>query len=225
MTRKLAFNAKRQYRTAMSSQPPESAPPSVRERILDVALRHFAERGARATSLRAIARDAGLSLGALQHYFPTKDGLARAVEEHATRPFYERQAPTLAIDDLDVGTFLAQGLATYLAFTREHPHVVALGSRLAADRPDHQWPGEAETNAAILARIAAAQRAGVLREFEPTRLTVLMEAILTGWSAFRRHIARHLPEASAETLDEEFASFAAEVLFEGIRARPAPDDT
>ncbi|MEN0061211.1 MAG: TetR/AcrR family transcriptional regulator [Myxococcota bacterium] len=206
----------------MTSQFPDSDRASVRERILEVALRHFAEHGGRA-SLRRIASDADTSLGALQHYFPTKANLAKAVEEYATRPFYERQGPTFEIVDMDFPAFLRTGLLTYLSFTREHPDVVALGTRLATERPDHQWPGEAETNAELIRRIRVAQDGATLKDFDPRWFVVLLEALLNSWSSHRDHLMRHLPEVADEDADEQFVRFAADLVLNGARPRdPEP---
>ena len=53
-----------------------------RERILEVALELFQERGYEATTMRMIASAAGASLGNSYYYFPTK--------EHLVQGFYDR---------------------------------------------------------------------------------------------------------------------------------------
>src|SRR5699024_9560066 len=53
-----------------------------RARILEVSLRLFAESGSNATSLRAIAAEAGLSHAGVLRYFEDKDALLIAVLEH-----------------------------------------------------------------------------------------------------------------------------------------------
>jgi AcrR family transcriptional regulator len=50
-------------------------------RILAAARKHFRERGVEAATLRAIARDAGTSIGMVYYYYPTKDDLFFAVVE------------------------------------------------------------------------------------------------------------------------------------------------
>jgi len=49
-----------------------------RERILDVALDLFRERGYEATTMRMIAKAAGVSLGNSYYYFPSKDHLVQS---------------------------------------------------------------------------------------------------------------------------------------------------
>jgi AcrR family transcriptional regulator len=50
-------------------------------RIRNAALELFAARGAAGTTIREVARAAGVSAGLVQHHFGTKDGLRKAVDE------------------------------------------------------------------------------------------------------------------------------------------------
>jgi TetR/AcrR family transcriptional regulator, regulator of cefoperazone and chloramphenicol sensitivity len=54
-----------------------------RARIRDAALALFAERGVERTTLREIARSAGLSAGLVRHHFGSKDGLRACCDEYA----------------------------------------------------------------------------------------------------------------------------------------------
>jgi TetR/AcrR family transcriptional regulator, regulator of cefoperazone and chloramphenicol sensitivity len=54
-----------------------------RARIRDAALALFAERGVERTTLRDIARSAGLSAGLVRHHFGSKDGLRSCCDEYA----------------------------------------------------------------------------------------------------------------------------------------------
>ncbi len=49
-----------------------------RRRLLELAVQRFAEQGYRTTSVSAIARDAGLTQGAVYAYFPNKEALFEA---------------------------------------------------------------------------------------------------------------------------------------------------
>ncbi len=53
--------------------------PNQREHILDVALRLMSEHGAAATSMRLLAKECGLNVAAIYHYFESKDALLAAV--------------------------------------------------------------------------------------------------------------------------------------------------
>jgi AcrR family transcriptional regulator len=54
-----------------------------RARIRDAALALFAENGVERTTLRDIARSAGLSAGLVRHHFGSKDGLRARCDEYA----------------------------------------------------------------------------------------------------------------------------------------------
>lgn len=72
---------KRRARTV--SPPPE---PSVRDRILEVAERMFAEHGMEGVGLRAITTEAKVNLASIAYHFGSKDGLLEAL-------FAQRAAP------------------------------------------------------------------------------------------------------------------------------------
>jgi AcrR family transcriptional regulator len=63
--------------TSLTIGPADLAP---RARIREAALRLYAEHGLRATSIRMVADEAGLSPGAVMHHFKSKDDLAEAVQ-------------------------------------------------------------------------------------------------------------------------------------------------
>ena len=56
-----------------------------RERILDAGLHLFARKGVAATGVTEIAREAGISLGLLYHYFASKEALFAALVNMALR--------------------------------------------------------------------------------------------------------------------------------------------
>ncbi|MEO5608856.1 MAG: helix-turn-helix domain-containing protein [Ornithinibacter sp.] len=67
-----------------------TAPPlDSRSRIRETALRLFAAQGAAATSLREVAREAGVTPGLVVHHFGGKDGLRAAVDECVVDLFRE----------------------------------------------------------------------------------------------------------------------------------------
>ena len=61
-----------------TSQPDLTA----RARIRDAAIKHFADEGYERTTIRGIARTAGVSPGLLRHHFGSKEELRRACDEH-----------------------------------------------------------------------------------------------------------------------------------------------
>lgn len=62
---------------------------ATRRRLLERALTLFQKRGVEATTMRDIAKAAGLSLGAAYYYFPSKDALVFSFYEHNQRDMEE----------------------------------------------------------------------------------------------------------------------------------------
>jgi AcrR family transcriptional regulator len=103
------------------------------EAIVDAATRVFASEGIGATSLRAVARAAGVSPALVVHHFGGKDGLVEAVEEAALREFgnaYESVEPGEGTD------LLRERARQTTAVMRERPDVCAyLGRALVEGTP------------------------------------------------------------------------------------------
>jgi len=70
--------------------------PNQREHILDVALGLIATHGAAAMSMRMLARECGLNVAAIYHYFDSKDALVAAVVDE--RQYGARLAEIPEID-------------------------------------------------------------------------------------------------------------------------------
>lgn len=108
-----------------------------RQQIIDAAYRCFARKGFHQTTMREIYAEAGLSPGAIYHYFASKEDIIEAsfiFDYHRSRPILERLAnepdPVAAIDQLI--DFFYTGLES--------------ASALGADRVNIQGWGEALVN-------------------------------------------------------------------------------
>ncbi|HIZ97313.1 MAG TPA: TetR/AcrR family transcriptional regulator [Candidatus Janibacter merdipullorum] len=104
----------------MSSR--EHAADSSRERIRTAALALFAARGVAATSLREVARSAGVAPGLVGHYFGGKDGLQEAVEDFVVELFHDT-LDTIPLEGSVTEVVAARDRAIHRMFTG-HPHVV-----------------------------------------------------------------------------------------------------
>jgi AcrR family transcriptional regulator len=62
--------------------PPPDEDLTAAARIRNAALGLFAERGVKATTIRDVAREAGVSPGLVQHHFGTKENLRKAVDAY-----------------------------------------------------------------------------------------------------------------------------------------------
>ncbi len=82
------------FPSVFSYEPPPPAEPTAKERIRDAALSRFAADGIAATSLRAVAQAAEVSIGLVQHHFHTKAKLTAAVDQYVLQVVSEALEPT-----------------------------------------------------------------------------------------------------------------------------------
>lgn len=73
-----------------------SSQPSVRENILDAAMRVLSARGAKHLAQPSVAKEAGIPQGHLTYYFPKKVDLVRGVAERLRNVIIAELAPLLA---------------------------------------------------------------------------------------------------------------------------------
>jgi AcrR family transcriptional regulator len=76
---------------------PVTDAPSVRERILEVAERLFAEHGMTGVGLRAITNEAKVNLASIAYHFGSKDGLLEALFAQRAAPIAEERLRLLAL--------------------------------------------------------------------------------------------------------------------------------
>jgi AcrR family transcriptional regulator len=105
-----------------------------REDIITAAVALYAEAGYHASSLREIAKRAGITHAGLLYYFPTKEALLAAVLERRDAEDAERER--LAIPP---GLDVLRHLVALAGHNVRHPGIVELYARLAAEAiaPDH----------------------------------------------------------------------------------------
>lgn len=116
--------------------------PSVRERILEVAERLFAEHGMSGVGLRAISAEAKVNLASIAYHFGSKDGLLEALFAQRAAPIaqerlrllaqcYETSAKPQLEDILDA--FLRPALVLGMQPQFGGPAFVKLRARLATE--------------------------------------------------------------------------------------------
>jgi AcrR family transcriptional regulator len=120
-------------RSATPEPPAAAAPETGRELIVRRAMALFGARGIDATSLREVARDAGVSPALVVHHFGGTEGLVAAVDDAAVGEFgaaYGAAGPTGG------GDLLRQRAAQTAGVMRERPDVCAyLGRALVEATP------------------------------------------------------------------------------------------
>jgi len=99
--------------TAPARQPQQDRSRLTRRRLLDAAVALLAQVGWTATSVALVAGRAGVSRGAAQHHFPTRDALFEAVIDHITE---QRLAELeLAADRLTAGAGRTEAVLEVIA--------------------------------------------------------------------------------------------------------------
>ncbi|MEV5831317.1 TetR/AcrR family transcriptional regulator [Spirillospora sp. NPDC052242] len=166
------------------------------------------ERGMEGATLRDAARQAGVSMGAVQRCFPTKEQMVACVMEHMQQRITERvraQVPDIAEPDAAMTTLehtLAATLAldppssaetrVWLAFTAQ----AAIDPALAAVQYE-QYTGLAELIALL---IGAAQTHGHARPDLDPRQEAEALITLTDGLNIQLLLGRHTPESARAAL-------------------------
>ncbi|MGK2866742.1 MAG: TetR/AcrR family transcriptional regulator [Mycobacterium sp.] len=175
-------------------RPTVPAEPSSIDRIRDAAARTLADRGLSATSLRAVAEGAGVSVGLVQHYFRNKAGLVAAVDDHVLQVFGE------IIEATPISEMTAENLSgmggRFARLLYEHPDLV--------NYIGHALVEGDEIGSVIfdgLLQISVVQgemfaEAGLTRaDLDPVWGALNPLILRVGAMILRPHIERHLPEA------------------------------
>lgn len=162
------------------------------DRIRDAALKCFAARGASATSLRAVAAEAGVSLGLVQHHFDTKANLIKAVDDHVLGVMATALAKPIPEPPADSITDVGNRVTSLIA---DEPDVVAYVGRALTD-----GSGLGREVFDALADIGAERwqvraEQGLTRpDLDPIWGTLNPLILALGAWVLRAHIERHLPE-------------------------------
>lgn len=179
---------------------PAGAGPDQRERLLDAATACFARNGIAATSLRAIADEAGVNPALLHYYFGDKAQLQDAMVEERVMPAFGALRDSLQAHGEEVAGLIAgfvRGIGDVVA---RHPWLPALWVRevlceggalrsLMLERLAPQMPQM------LAARFDAAQRAGQLNPDLDPRLLVVSLVGLTLFPAAGAPIWRQMFDA------------------------------
>jgi AcrR family transcriptional regulator len=162
-----------------------------RERLSEVALELFAERGYEGVTLRAIADALGCSPMTPYRYFANKDAIFAAVRAAAYNRFAAAQEAAAASTDDLIGRLSALG-ASYVRFASEEPQAYRLMFGLSQPSPDgYPELREAELRAwvPLHAAIAGAIEAGLL-EGDPDTVAHVFWATVHGLASL--HLAGKL---------------------------------
>jgi AcrR family transcriptional regulator len=205
--------------SAGASPSPSDPDVTARARIRDAAIARFADDGVAASSVRAIAADAGVSPALVIHHFGTKDALRVECDQHVAAVVRERKLAAMgagsAFDPLAALREAGDGppVLRYLASTLVDgsPHVAELVDEMIDDATHYMEEGV---------------RTGMLR---PTSDPRARAAVLTLWSlgalALHEHVQRVLGvDLTADPADAlGYVLPASEILGRGVITPDAYD--
>lgn len=171
---------------ARLGRPPASDSAVTQQRILVEARRAFAELGYGVTTNRDVALRAGITTGALYHYFDSKSAMYWAVFDHAQRTVGAYLHEALHQHT----TFVEQFEAFLRALHRLHNEEPSLAHFLNAARVDTVRYGELQVNVDesypgvkrhfIPGMVALGVRTGELRAEQQAHVEDFMHAFVTG---------------------------------------------
>ncbi len=143
----------------------------LQEAIKDIAWKQIAEHGAAALSLRAIARELGITAPAIYNYYPSRDDLVTALIKDAYTSFGEAQwaAVQSGTDTDHYNRLINLGLA-YRGWAMRFPqrYQLIFGTPIPGYHAplEEIMPIAARALNVLIEVIAAAQAAGVLQSFK-----------------------------------------------------------
>jgi AcrR family transcriptional regulator len=159
---------------------------TTKARIRDAALARFPADGFGATTIRAVAADAGVSPGLVLHHFGSKEGLREACDRYVVGRFRETKRAALEEGNLADPGFAAAAfrlsapIMRYLAWALARGHV-------AADELFDEMLEEATA----VSRLAV-ERGVVVDSPDLARRTALQAAMQLGMVVLHRHLHRNL---------------------------------
>jgi AcrR family transcriptional regulator len=146
-----------------------------RTRIVEAAVKAFADKGFEAASTREIAQAAGVEQGLLTYHFPTKDVLWRAAADQVFGVLRGNMMERLAgLEGTSPGERAREGIRTYVRTMASHPEffrfIVDQGNRSDARQ---RWLVDTHIKPAF----EGAKRAGVFRALGAGRKEQLPHAL------------------------------------------------
>jgi AcrR family transcriptional regulator len=107
---------------------------SIREHILDRTIYLMGKRGTTDVPVRAIAREAGVNVAAVNYYFSSKEQMLAQMAERFTRGF-EQVMRALDAPELPPEKRLRRWSAEVMGYLAEYPGILALMERQIAAEP------------------------------------------------------------------------------------------
>ena len=180
------FSAKLKYKLNMFNvEKARGKSDQTRARILEIALQSFRDRGFDATTMREVASEAGMALGAAYYYFPGKDAIIQAYYEEVQAEHQRRVTLALAGKKVELKERLHIAMHAKLDILQNDRKILRAIFRYAGE-PNHplcmMGPGTLELRHQSIAIFAQAvgdeSLPNDIREFLPAALWALHMGIL-----------------------------------------------
>ena len=154
-------------------------------RIRDAALARFPESGFAATTIRAVAADAGVSPALVVHHFGSKDGLREACDRYVIEKYRETKLAAMEEENWGSASFassvfgIAQPLLRYFswAMVREHEAAAELFDEMVRESQE-------------ITRVAV-ERGLIKDSVDRDTRTTLQLAMMLGMIALHAHVERN----------------------------------
>jgi AcrR family transcriptional regulator len=171
-------------------RPKDVASAETHQRLLEVARKAFARDGLDATTNRQIAAAAGITAGAIYHYYPSKVELYVAVYEQVQATVYGEFEKAIAPFDTLVDRFSAT-LDVAVRLNRDDPTIAGFVVGVASEADRHpelveRLASPRSVNGRFMHRLAndAAVRGELADDISPAALSDLLNAVLAGLARF-----------------------------------------
>lgn len=189
------------------------------ERIREAAMKSFARQGFAKTSLRAIASEAGVSLGLVQHHFATKDGLIKAVDDHVLAVVINQITQEIPASTSDSVAEIGDRVTRMIA---ELPDIVDyVGRALIDSRPVGYMIFDALLNSGTARWNQRGERGETRPDLDLTWAAVNSLVLALGTFILRGHIERNLPEPLTSPAQlQRWQDSVTMLLREGLFRRP-----
>ena len=162
------------------SQKAERARAARREEILDAARRVFASRGFRGTTIADIADEAGIALGTIYLYFPSKEDLFVALNQRLAEIITSAIAD--GAPDVSLEEAVRRRIGNVFAACGENRDLVRLavlntdpGTRVA----DRMRDAEQDRSRPLVDFMAQSSAAGFIRHDDPAIMTRLIQGLVS----------------------------------------------
>jgi AcrR family transcriptional regulator len=113
-------------RAQRTEEPAEPEGVTRREEILAIAAELFAEQGVSNTTVRDIAKKAGILSGSLYHHFTSKDEMLDEIIQASLDSDIALDAQLAEQEDFDPATAIRALFGRSLGFVHDHPHVATI---------------------------------------------------------------------------------------------------